>query len=44
MAKEWAQTPEDILKRRTKHYLHMSEAEQAAFAAWFEAERLAVAA
>jgi glycerol-3-phosphate dehydrogenase len=44
VAKEWAQTPEDVLKRRTKHYLHMSEAEQAAFAAWFEAERFADAA
>ncbi|MBS3647798.1 glycerol-3-phosphate dehydrogenase [Pseudaminobacter sp. 19-2017] len=42
--KEWAQTPDDILKRRTKHYLYLSEAEQAAFAAWFEAQRFAHAA
>lgn len=32
---EWAQTPEDILYRRTKHNLHMSEAEKANFAEWF---------
>jgi glycerol-3-phosphate dehydrogenase len=44
VAKEWALTPQDILLRRTKHYLHMSEAEQAAFAAWFQAERFADAA
>jgi glycerol-3-phosphate dehydrogenase len=42
--KEWAQKAEDILKRRTKHYLHLSEAEQAAFAAWFEAQHFANAA
>ncbi len=29
---EWAQTAQDILTRRTKHYLHMTDAEQAAFA------------
>ncbi|MBP1851547.1 glycerol-3-phosphate dehydrogenase [Rhizobium halophytocola] len=40
---EWAQTAEDILWRRTKHRLHLSEAEQAAFAAWF-AEQKAEAA
>jgi glycerol-3-phosphate dehydrogenase len=34
---EWAQTAEDILWRRTKHRLHMTEAEQAAFTEWFEA-------
>ena len=33
---EWARTAEDILWRRTKHRLHLSEAEQAAFAEWFE--------
>jgi glycerol-3-phosphate dehydrogenase len=32
---EWAVTPEDILDRRTKHGLHMNEAEKAAFAEWF---------
>lgn len=44
VAREWAQTPEDILYRRTKHYLRMSEAERTAFAAWFTGERLADAA
>jgi glycerol-3-phosphate dehydrogenase len=34
---EWAQTAEDILWRRTKHRLHLSPAEQAAFAEWFDA-------
>lgn len=29
---EWAETAQDILTRRTKHYLHMTDAEQAAFA------------
>jgi D-erythritol 1-phosphate dehydrogenase len=42
--KEWALTPEDVLLRRTKHYLHMTQAEQAAFAAWFEAQHFAKAA
>ncbi len=37
MKHEWAQTAEDILWRRTKHRLHLTEAEQQAFAAWFEA-------
>ncbi|CAN7492936.1 glycerol-3-phosphate dehydrogenase [Rhizobium sp. LjRoot98] len=31
---EWAQTPQDILERRTKHGLHMTPAEREAFAAW----------
>ncbi len=35
---EWAETAEDVLERRTKHYLHMSPEQVAAFAAWFEAE------
>ncbi len=35
-AHEWAETPEDILRRRTKHALHMSAHEQAAFEDWFE--------
>ncbi|MCT9000427.1 glycerol-3-phosphate dehydrogenase [Chelativorans intermedius] len=35
---EWATTPEDVLWRRTKHRLHLSEAEQADFADWFSAE------
>ncbi len=37
MAHEWAETVEDILWRRTKHMLHMSDAEQAMFADWFNA-------
>jgi glycerol-3-phosphate dehydrogenase len=32
---EWAQTAEDVLERRTKHYLHMSEAERVEFESWF---------
>lgn len=36
MAQEWAQTAEDVLWRRTKHRLHLTEVEQAAFAKWFE--------
>ncbi|WP_304616367.1 glycerol-3-phosphate dehydrogenase [Paracoccus sp. (in: a-proteobacteria)] len=44
VAREWARTPEDILTRRTKHYLHLSAAEQAAFAEWFNASDLARAA
>jgi glycerol-3-phosphate dehydrogenase len=38
VATEWAQTPEDVLHRRTKQALHMSPDECAAFAAWFNAE------
>ena len=34
MAQEWARAPQDILYRRTKHGLHMSEAERDAFADW----------
>ncbi|MDX3925035.1 MAG: glycerol-3-phosphate dehydrogenase [Shinella sp.] len=33
--KEWACEPADVLERRTKHGLHMNEAEKAAFADWF---------
>ncbi|SMC82833.1 glycerol-3-phosphate dehydrogenase [Primorskyibacter flagellatus] len=36
---EWAQTAEDILWRRTKHRLHLTDAEQAAFTKWFEDKR-----
>lgn len=43
-AKEWALRPEDILWRRTKHYLHLTEDERAAFADWFERSDLARAA
>jgi len=35
MKQEWAETAEDILTRRTKHSLHMSAEEKAAFGAWF---------
>lgn len=44
VAREWARTPDDILLRRTKHHLHLTEAERHAFAMWFDAERLAEAA
>lgn len=43
VATEWAVTAEDILYRRTKHYLHLSEAERAAFGEWFASIRLAAA-
>ena len=43
VASEWAETPEDILYRRTKHYLHLTEGERAAFVDWFNAARLAAA-
>ncbi|MBX2886159.1 MAG: glycerol-3-phosphate dehydrogenase [Granulosicoccus sp.] len=33
---EWAQTPSDILRRRTKHELHMSDTEIAQFEQWFD--------
>lgn len=36
IATEWALTPEDVLFRRTKEYLHMTEAEQGDFALWFD--------
>lgn len=35
---EWAQTAEDILVRRTKQGLHMSDEQKAAFADWFDTE------
>jgi D-erythritol 1-phosphate dehydrogenase len=38
VANEWAQTPEDVLHRRTKQELHMSEEQRAAFADWFRVE------
>ncbi len=34
---EWARTADDVLIRRTKHALHMSDAEKRDFAAWMEA-------
>ncbi|MBL4646727.1 MAG: glycerol-3-phosphate dehydrogenase, partial [Rhizobiales bacterium] len=36
IATEWAVTAEDILQRRTKHGLHMSEAEISKFGVWFK--------
>lgn len=33
---EWAMTAEDILYRRTKEYLHMTDDEMQAFADWFD--------
>lgn len=33
--KEWARTPEDVLWRRTKHGIHLSEAQRDVFADWF---------
>jgi glycerol-3-phosphate dehydrogenase len=38
VAREWAQTAEDVLWRRTKHRLHLTPAEQKAFADWFAAD------
>ena len=38
ISREWARTAEDILTRRTKHHLHMTEAEKAAFADWLADE------
>ncbi|MCA8881466.1 MAG: glycerol-3-phosphate dehydrogenase [Rhodobacteraceae bacterium] len=38
VSNEWAQTPDDVLHRRTKQELHMSDQERAAFADWFRAE------
>lgn len=35
--REWAKQAEDILWRRTKHGLHLTDAQQQAFAAWFTA-------
>ncbi|WFE76504.1 glycerol-3-phosphate dehydrogenase [Roseinatronobacter sp. S2] len=34
---EWARTAEDILWRRTKHQLHLTPEERAAFTQWFDA-------
>jgi D-erythritol 1-phosphate dehydrogenase len=34
---EWAVDAEDVLERRTKHFLHLTERERAEFTAWFEA-------
>lgn len=34
MAQEWAETPEDVLMRRTKHGLHLGPDQKAAVAGW----------
>jgi glycerol-3-phosphate dehydrogenase len=39
MREEWAVAAPDILQRRTKHGLHLSVDERAAFAAWMAARR-----
>ena len=44
VAREWAMTPEDILWRRTKHYLHLTEDQRRAFTDWFNQSDLAQAA
>jgi glycerol-3-phosphate dehydrogenase len=36
IAQEWAEAAEDILWRRTKHGLHMSEGERRSFAQWIK--------
>lgn len=36
---EWAQTADDILTRRTKHNLHLTEDEMAAFSRWFTTQQ-----
>jgi glycerol-3-phosphate dehydrogenase len=33
---EWATEAEDILERRTKHALHLTDKERAEFTAWFQ--------
>lgn len=35
VAREWARHPDDILYRRTKHYLHLTADQRQAFADWF---------
>ncbi len=39
MATEWAVSAEDMLWRRTKLGLHMTEAQRAAFGRWLEKRR-----
>jgi glycerol-3-phosphate dehydrogenase len=39
IAEEWAVDAEDVLWRRTKEGLHMTEAQRAAFAEWLAAQR-----
>ena len=44
VTREWAETADDILWRRTKHRLHMTAAEQAVFAEWFTSSDMAKSA
>ncbi|NPD16538.1 glycerol-3-phosphate dehydrogenase [Xinfangfangia sp. D13-10-4-6] len=44
VSKEWAMSAEDILWRRTKHKLHLTEAEIQAFSTWFEGWKAGAAA
>lgn len=37
---EWARTAQDILWRRTKHYLHITETDRENFAGWFATSNL----
>jgi D-erythritol 1-phosphate dehydrogenase len=41
---EWAETADDVLSRRTKHGLHLSAGEMAAFERWLRAEHPSAAA
>jgi glycerol-3-phosphate dehydrogenase len=43
VSREWAQTADDILYRRTKHYLNLTEAERDQFRQWFSSAQLAAA-
>jgi D-erythritol 1-phosphate dehydrogenase len=38
VAKEWAETAEDVMWRRTKHRLHLTEVERQAFTDWFASD------
>lgn len=44
VANEWAQQAQDVLLRRTKHGLHLSQQQQQQFTAWFEGEFASAAA
>jgi len=43
MTREWAQTLEDIVMRRTKHYLDMTAAQKEALAAWLDVAKATAA-
>ena len=40
---EWAETADDILERRTKHYLHLTPAERRSFELWCEGQKVEAA-